>query len=505
MSTNLLQKTFLGSIHQYAASLVMFIFSFLTFIYIIRELAVEDFGVYNFIVSLTAMAQFVTSLGLAPTIQRYLPEYKEKKNNYFQKRILSISLLIRLFAGFIFVSILLIASDWIITIFNLPVSFLKFFPLVALIILLVLESNLLGDAALVALFENKYWNFSKTIYTSSKFILFYLSLSMGYGILGLVWCWLIVEIVLFLLFLVKAFDVIFSLPVKKEDIQPLPIRRFVNFGGPLLLSQASYFFRDKATDIFLISYFLGTYEAGLYSFAFGIPLILMGFSPGSKLRAIFTPLFVHSYTKTNDKQQLSYFFELINKIIFFSMMPLFVILMILADKVIIYVFKPEYLKVTNLLILSLGFMMIQQFAYAYTSIIYTLEKTKILFIGSLFAFYNLIMDIILIPPLGILGAILASGSAGMMLPIYYYFAMRKAGGIELRYPWKSFARFSINTIITASIVFIMRDFINSIFSLACVLFASGIVYLGLSFVNKGFEREDRSIFNTAIGRKIWVF
>lgn len=505
MSTNLLQKAFSGSLHQYAASLVMFIFSALTAIYIIRELTVEEFGIYSFIGSLIAMASVITSLGLAPTIQRYLPEYREKQNNYIQKRILSISLLIRLLAGFIFVSILLIANNWIITIFNLPLSFQNFLPLIALIILLGLESNLLGNAALVALFENKYWNLSRTIYTCLKFILFYLSLANGYGILGLIWCWLIVEIVLFMLFLIKAYKVIFSLPIKKEDIQPLPIKRFFNFGKYLILQQSTWFFRDTATDIFLISYFLGTYEVGLYSFAFSIPLMLMSFSPGSKLRAIFTPLFVRSYTKTNDKQQLSYFFELVNKIIFFSMIPIFIILMILADKVVIHVFNPEYLKVTNLFILSLGFVMIQQFAYAYTSIVYTLEKTKIVFVGSLFAFYNLIMDIILIPPLGILGAILATGSAGMMLPVYYHFAMRKEGTIELKYPWKSFVIFSVNTVITAVIVFLLRGFIHNIISLFCVLAIAVILYLGLSYLNKGFDDKDRKIFNDAIGKDIFVF
>ena len=505
MSSNLSQKAFSGSIHQYAASLVMLIFSVLTSIYIIRELAVEDFGIYNFIISLVSMAQVVTSLGLAPTIQRYLPEYREKGNNYFQKRILSVSMLIRLLAGFIFVSILLIAREWIIDIFNLPISFQKFFPLVALIILLVLESQLLGDAALVALFENKYWNLSRTAYTCLKFILFYLSLSMGYGILGIVWCWLIVVVVLFLLFLIKAYKVIFSLPTKKADIQPLPIRRFFNFGGYLILQQSTWFFRDTATDIFLISYFLGTYEVGLYSFAFSIPLMLMSFSPGSRLRAIFTPLFVHSYTKTNDKQQLSYFFGLVNKIIFFSMIPIFIILIILADKVIMFIFNPDYLTVTNLFILSLGFVMLQQFAYAYTSIIYTLEKTKIVFVGSLFAFYNLIMDIILIPPLGILGAILATGSAGMMLPVYYHFAMRRERIIELKYPWKSFVIFSVNTIVTGVIVFLLRGFIHNIISLFCVLAIAVIVYLGLSYLNKGFDDKDRKIFNDAIGKDIFVF
>ena len=505
MSTNLAQKAFSGSIHQYVASLLMFIFSSLTSIYIIRKLAVEDYGTYNFIGSLITIAQYVTSLGLGPTIQRYLPEYREKGNNYFQKRILFVSMLIRLLAGFFFILVFLIANDRIIITFNLPVSFSKFSPLIALIILLTLESQLLGDAALVALFENRYWNFSRSTYMCLRFILFYLSLSMGYGILGILWSWLIVEVILFLLFLIKAYKIIFSLPTKKTEIQPLPIRRFINFGGYLILQQSAWFFRDKATDIFLISYFFGTYEVALYSFAFGMPLKLMSFSPGSKLRGIFTPLFVRSYTKTNDKQQLSYFFELVNKIIFFSMVPIFVILMILADKVIIYVFNPAYLKVANMFVLSLGFLMIWQFAYAYVPIIYTLEKTKILFIGSLFAFYNLIVDIILIPSLGILGAILATGSAGVMLPIYYHFAMKREKEIELKYPLRAFAKFSVNTAITAGIVFLMRDFINNFLSLIYVLVIGGIIYLGLSYLNKGFDEKDRKIFNNAIGKNIFVF
>lgn len=505
MSTSLSKKALSGSIHQYAASLVMFIFGALTFIYVIRELAVEDYGIFNFIISLIAMARVVTSLGLAPTIQRYLPEYKEKKNSYFQKKILSIAMFMRLLAGLVFVLTILVASDWIINVFKLPGSSRKLFPLIAVIILLVLESNLLGNGALVALFENRYWNFSRTVYACLKFILFYLSLSMGYGILGIIGGWLIAEVFLLLLFLFKAYKVIFSLPVKKEDIRPLPIKRFINFGKYLFLQQSTWFFRDTATDVFLISYFLGTYEVGLYSFAFSIPLMLMSFSPGSKLRAVFIPLFVHSYAKTNDKQQLCYLFELINKVIFFTMIPLFVIVIILADKVIIYFFNVEYLKVMNLFILSLVFVMIQQFSYAYTSIVYTLEKTKIVFVGSLFAFYNLTMDIILIPRLGILGAILATGSAGMMLPVYYYFAMKKKGGIELKYPLRAFGRFSVNTIVTALIVFFLRNFINNIISLIYVLAIAGVVYLVLSYLNKGFDEKDRKIFNQAIGKNVFVF
>ena len=224
-----------------------------------------------------------------------------------------------------------------------------------MIILLVLESRLLGDAALVVLFENRYWNIAQSAYAFLKFVLFYLAIIMGYGITGIIASWLIAEAMLFMLFIIKGYKVIFSLPYRQEDIQPMPVKRLATFGGRLILSQTSYFLRDKAADIFLLAYFLGTYEVGLYSFAYGIPLLLMSFSPGSKLRAIFTSVLTRNFTRTKDKQQLSYFFEFINKIIFFSMIPLFVILMVIADKVILYAFNPAYLTVGNLFILSLGF------------------------------------------------------------------------------------------------------------------------------------------------------
>ena len=506
MSSKLLsQKAFSGSIHHYLTAFFVTFFGFLTSIYIIKKLTVDEFGVYHFLLSIILLAQVVTSLGLPQIIQRYLPEYREKGNSYFQKRILLMATLIRFLAGFIFVSILLIVNDWTISIFNLPQFSRNLFPLIALIVLLVLESQLLGDAALVALFENRYWSFSKVAYGALKFALFFLALSMGYGITGIVLSWLVTECVLFSLFLVKAHKLVFSLSTKKEDIQPLPVRRFINFGRLLFLSQANYFFTAGATDIFILSYFLGTYAVGLYSFALGIPLMLMSFSPGSRLRAVTTPFLVERYTKTDSREDLSYFFQLINKIIFFTMIPVLIILIILADKVIMYIFSPKYLEVTNLFMLSLGFVMIRQFAYAYTSIILTLEKTKIIFVGSLTGIYNLIMDLVLIPRLGIVGAILATGSAGIMLPICYHFAVRREKVIKLSYPWNSFMKSSFNIVITALIIFYMKDFIHSLASLITVLTTAGLIYLVSSYFNKSFGDEDRQILNQAIGRRIWVF
>ena len=114
-------------------------------------------------------------------------------------------MLLCLAAGLVFVFIILIANNWIIDIFNLPASSDIYFYLLSLIILLVLESRLLGDAALVVLFENRYWNIAQSTYAFLKFILFYLSIIFGYGMTGIIASWLIAEALLFLLFMVKGY------------------------------------------------------------------------------------------------------------------------------------------------------------------------------------------------------------------------------------------------------------------------------------------------------------
>ncbi|HEC93682.1 MAG TPA: polysaccharide biosynthesis protein [Candidatus Atribacteria bacterium] len=502
-SKNFTRRLFSGTIFHYSVRIIQVVFGFFITVFIVRELSVEDYGLYNFIFSIIMLAQLATSFGLVPIIQRYLPEYKEKKNNYVLKKIALLAVFIRFVAVFAFVVCLLFANNLIINTFKLSNTFKLILPLVSLITLFTLESQILGDAILIALFENKYWGISRSLYNILKFVLFFIVLKLGYGIIGIVWAWLIVEVMLFILFLIRVWKTVFYLPIKKEEILPLPLKRFFRFGLPLWFSNIFYLFRDKVTDIFILSYFLGQEEVGLYSFAFGIPLTIMSFSPGNILRPITTPALIRKYTKDKNKENLLYYFQFMNRLIFFTVIPSSLILVILSDEIIKYIFNPLYLKISGLFILSIVFLAIIQFSYAYRSILYSLEKSKIMFMESWTAIYNLIMDIILIPRLGILGAILATGSAGLMLLPYYYLALKKE--VKLMYPWKSFVIFSLNAIPFCVTLLFLRNFIHNIFSLVVVLMIGLIIYLLFSYFNRGFEEKDRDLINRGVGRKLWVF
>lgn len=501
--SSLSQKVFTGSIYNYIGQFGSALFSILAGIYIIRKLSVSDYGVYNLLANLITMALFFTALGIPAILQRYTPEYYERKQFHLMRKTAIGGLLLRLFAGFVFVGLILTYNNLFIDYLHMTAEIVKYLPVICVIILFVIESQLLGDAMLVALLEQKYWNLSKLIHSAIKFILFFFSLYLGYGLIGIIWSWVIAEGLLFLLYFSRCYPLIFTQKTKGNLNEKLPIKRMARYGGFYLFALIGGFILNIAIDNYLIAYFLDTTAVGMYSFAFGIPLQILSFSPALILVSILIPVSIRQYTKSRDKSGLKYLYQLYNKIIFFSGIPLFVGLILLADKIILYVFNPAYISVLLLLIICSIFSAIKMFNYALDPIIRTLERTEIYALSLIFAVYNLIMDIVLIPQYGIMGAAVATLSA-QFFTFLLQLGMTKRY-ISISYPWRAFGKMAINIAVMGIVVFSLRGFVNDLLSLGFVILIGGVSYFISAYFNKGFDDKDRKVFNDAIGKDIFVF
>ena len=501
--SSLSQKIFIGSIYNYMGQFGTAILSILTGIYIIRKLSVSDYGVYNLLVNLITMALFFTALGIPAILQRYTPEYYERKQFHLMRETAIGGLLLRLLAGFVFVGLVLTYNNLFIDYLHMTAEIVKYLPVICVIILFVIESQLLGDAILVALLEQKYWNLSKILYSAIKFILFCSSLYLGYGLIGIIWSWVIVEGLLFLLYFSKCWSIMLEHKLKEDSREKLPIKRMVRYGGFFLFSSLGYFILNIAIDNYLIAYFLDTTAVGLYSFAMGIPLQLLSFSPALILVSILIPVSIRQYTSNKDKSGLKYIYQLYNKLIFFSGVPTFVGFLLLADKVILYVFNPVYITVLSILIICSIFYAMKMFVYALDPIIRSLERTEIYALCLIFAVYNLVMDIILIPQYGIIGAAAATLSA-QFFTFLLQLGMTKRY-ISISYPWRAFGKMAINIAVMGIIVFSLRGFVNNLLSLCFVMLIGGLSYFISAYFNKGFDDNDRKVFNDAIGKDIFRF
>ena len=501
--SSLSRKIFIGSIYNYIGTFGTAFFSILTGIYIIRMLSVSDYGIYNLLANLITMALFFTALGIPAILQRYTPEYYERRQFHLMRKTALGGLLLRLLAGFVFVGIVLAYSSLFTEYLHVTSDVVKYLPVFCVAILFIIESQLLGDALLVALLEQKYWNLSKLIHSAIKFILFFFSLYLGYGLIGIIWSWVIVEGLLFLLYFSRCCSVMLAPKVEKDGKEKLPIKRIVRYGGFYLFALLGGFILNITIDNYLIAYFLDTTAVGLYSFAMGIPVQLLSFSPALILVSILIPVSIRQYTKNRDQSGLKYTYQLYNKLIFFSGVPMFVGVILLADKIILYILNPAYIGVLLLFIICSIFSSIKMFNYALDPLIRTLERTEIYALSLIFAVYNLVMDIILIPQYGIMGAAAATLSA-QFFTFLLQLGMTKRY-ISISYPWRAFGKMAINIAVMGIIVFSLRGFVNDLLSLGFVIVIGGASYFISAYFNKGFDDKDRKVFNDAIGKDIFRF
>jgi len=499
----LLKIGFKSSFYQYIGTIAVAFLGFTTSVYLIKGLSIEDYGIYSFLFNLVILGQLITSLGLPSIIQRYLPAYRNDSDLYMQKRIISFSVFARLCAGIIFVLILWVFRNGVSVIFKIPAHQELFLTMTCIIILFNIESQLLGESVLTAILEIKFFNIASIFYAGLRFLFIFFCIYNGYGLAGVMYSWLLVEIVLCLSYFIKTHSLVFSARGGDNKAKPFPFRRFFNFGGNLYLHNLTYFFRDKAGDIFLLAYFLGPYAVGLYSFAFGIPLALTRLFPGNVLKGVMTSIVVNRYTAVENKKELSYYFSFFNKFIFFITVPIFLFVIVLSDKVILHIFNPVYISSRSLFIISMCFVMIHQFLHPYSAILIAMEKSRLILYSSIIAFLNLIGDILLIPVYGVLGAILATGFSGIIFVAYFYITMRR--NLCLVYPWRSFMKWCINAALSAAAIFLLRPFCNSAFSILSIMAFGILVYMAFSYLNKGFEDRDRKIINESIGRALWIF
>lgn len=92
---------------------VLMIISFLTSRWLLKQLGVEDYGIYSVVGSVTATFVALKSL-FSESVQRFLNYYKGKKDDKSQKEVFSISIVIHLVLAILFVVILEVAGLWLI-------------------------------------------------------------------------------------------------------------------------------------------------------------------------------------------------------------------------------------------------------------------------------------------------------------------------------------------------------------------------------------------------------
>jgi O-antigen/teichoic acid export membrane protein len=374
-----------------------------TRIFIARYFGPEDYGLYSLGLAVVGFFIVFSVLGFQVGVKRYIPYYQSKKDEARVKGVLVFSLSIVGLASLVIGLILFFTS---------PLIASKIFRDIKLTNVLRIFSFSIPFTALTAVLSASFLGFTAIRYKVyvERIILNFLKLFfiilfgvLGYGLYGIVFAYTAATVVTFFVAYYFLETRVFSL---KTQTSPIYLKKeLLVFSIPLMLVGVMDTFLTRIDTMFL-GYFETSLEVGLYNSA--IPIAQLFGVSISSLGALFLPILTETYAK-GQLNTLTVIYKTVTKWVFYINWPILLVMLFFSRHIIGLIFGTAYSSASlSLAILSIGFFS-YTLSFAPNSLIITAKKTNIILLFSAFSLIvNVILNLILIPLWGMVGAAVAT-------------------------------------------------------------------------------------------------
>ena len=241
-------------------------------------------------------------------------------------------------------------------------------------------------------------------------------------------------------------------------------------------------------DTIMLGYFKTAEVVGLYNAAY--PLAQSLSSPPFALMLIYTPIVTGLYSQ-NLMADIRRTYTIVTKWLAFVTMPIFLVLCLYPEYVLHLLFGSTYIVAAPALrILSIGFIVDALPSPSLATLI-ALGKSRFIMWATLAAAtVNIILNIALIPPLGIVGAAIAS-AASLAL-----FSIVKSVKLYASYRIQPLSKNLLKPLVISVILALLFQIVFGHFILVtwwmlpCLLFLYYVIYGMATVFSKSFDRED---------------
>lgn len=462
------------------ASIILYSKNIILLPILTKSLSVELYGIWTLIsVSISLLAPLCT-LELGYAIIRFLGA--EKDNGKISDGVSSILGVTSFIALIVSILLFLLAKPIAIAVFGgIDVEF--YIKISALIIFLSAIDQILIEY-FIAFQQMEKYAMIQIMQTIGEVILTAYLLLIGFGLLGVIFTLLIVRIAVFIIgffWIASQIKIVTpSFPVVKP---------YLSFTMPILLTALCYSFVNFG-DRYVIEYFMGADAVGVYSASYGLGSILAFlYAP---LSIALLPAITNLYE--DDKiQELKKHLEYSLKLFLMFAIPSVFGLLVISKPLLTNLTTPEY---------SDGYMVVPIVAfgtilfncsYISTDILRVFKRTKI--DASIYAFsasINLVMNIILVPLIGILGAAIATliTFAVHLLIVTNYSSKYLSFDVDFKFIVKSL----ISSVIMTFVIWEMNP-VSILDILFSTLIGAGVYLLNLILL-KGFTKEEYNFFRS---------
>jgi len=267
------------------------------------------------------------------------------------------------------------------------------------------------------------------------------------------------------------------------EIEKKTIKRMLNFSYPFVFSTIAAYVINWV-DIAVIKKYLDLYQVGFYSLAYKLGNSLKLF--GLVLDTVFFPMMIGLLSRQRKDLINLYFKRIAPQIILLWGIILFFIFILSQPLIPIFFGESFSNSISPFIILLVGYY-INILAFLYTSILMTFELNKqIVIINFLAMLFNVGLDLLWVPLIGINGAAIATSIVFIFGGISYFLLTNKLLGL------KEYKQLLI------TIPFLIFFIVNILFKNTICLI-SGSVILGILIfgITKYFDlvrQEDKKIF-----------
>ena len=464
---------------------------FFAYLYIIllSRLGSSIYGLLTLGFTIVSFLSVLTLMGLKPAILRYVAFYKGKNDERRIKGTIITSIIFSLPFSIITSLLLLIFSEQIaIQIFHNPNLTLVLRILAFIVPIRVLSKIFLSS---MQAFQRIKYNVLIGQLTENvvRLVLTFILILLGYNLLGPIFAFIIASLITLVLSFYFLEKKVF--PIVRTKVKSIYNHKAVIiFALPLLFSS---FLIDvvKWLDSWFIGFFKTASEVGLYNV--GLPTANLLIIIPTSLIVIFAPLITELYAKGKISEVKS-ISKLVSKWIFFLNIPIVAFLIIFSKQILGVVFGTEYIgSYMVVIILALGHIF-YSLNHVPISVLQTIKRTKLIFFVFLIStIINIILNFILIPVYGIMGAAIGT--------LCYFFSMYLLMSIFVfRFKKMQFLKWiylkSVASIIIASFFIIQiakwikPDSIIKLLIISLILF---LIYSLLVVILKSLEEEDNYI------------
>jgi len=381
---------------------------------IARGLGPDDYGLYASALAIIGMIVLFINFGFETIINIQLPALMvklEKNSNgkitYLIQKLFSLRFIISLFVS---ISLYFFASQ-IACLVNKPdiSNYLRVASFGIVFTGLISILNMLFTAQLKI-------KLTRVISITQQIVILLVTLlllKLGLRIYGVIYATILGSMVVFLIYLILSRKYLFSKSVQFD------MSGFYKIGITSWAIGFVGFAMGKQTDIILLNYFgVASSQVGFYNIAFTFSAML-GFL-GNGLGPVFQSVFSETFKKKG-KKGLADSWHITAKIVFLTWFPVVAFGLLYSPLVIKVLYGEDFILASEPFRILVSFSLIYNLLNASFSmpVFYLINKKKLGLIFRISAgILNVILDIILIPKYGILGAVFATGSSTAIIGLF---------------------------------------------------------------------------------------